>query len=167
MPAKCQNMLVELLLACACLLWITTCDDSGSTSGILIILSASITGSITGSSEASIPTGSYESYSSTVTVSTTSGVLGLGSVSNVGTSMATGNVSSSPTTSNVISSSSQLLLQGSVTTNLNGTDSSNGAATPTSNSAQPTNTTPCNNYLEFCLRQYSNITEVSAHNSPL
>jgi hypothetical protein len=160
-------MLVGLLFACACLLWIATCDTSGSTSGSLIILSASVTGSITGSSEASVPTGSYESYSSTVTASTTSGELGLGSITNVGTPMATGNVSSSPTTTNIISSSSQLLLLGSVTTALNGTDSLNATATSTSTSAQPTNTTPCNNYLEFCLRQYSNITEVSAHNSPL
>lgn len=157
-------MLVELLLACACLVWIATCETSGSTSGSLLILSASITGSITGSSEASVPTGSYVSYSSTITVSTTSGELG--SISNVATSIGTGNVSSFSTT-DVISSSSQLLLQGSVTTTLNGTGSVNATATSTSTSAQPTNTTPCNNYPEFCSRQYSNVTEVSAHNSPL
>jgi len=28
------------------------------------------------------------------------------------------------------------------------------------------NTTPCNNYAEFCSRKYGNITEVAAHNSP-
>lgn len=158
-------MLVELLLTCACLIWIATCDSSGSTSGSLLILSASITGSITGSSEASVPTGSYISYSSTATISTTSGVLG--SISNIATSLGTGNVSS-PSTTNIISSSSQLLLQGSVTTTaLNGTGSINATATSTSTSTQPTNTTPCNNYPEFCARQYSKITEVSAHNSPL
>ncbi|RYN22847.1 putative secreted protein [Alternaria arborescens] len=32
--------------------------------------------------------------------------------------------------------------------------------------ALPSNTQPCNNYLEFCSRKYSNITEVAAHNSP-
>ncbi|EFQ86475.1 hypothetical protein PTT_18252 [Pyrenophora teres f. teres 0-1] len=32
--------------------------------------------------------------------------------------------------------------------------------------ALPSNTQPCNNYLEFCTRKYSNITEVAAHNSP-
>jgi hypothetical protein len=32
--------------------------------------------------------------------------------------------------------------------------------------ALPSNTQPCNNYLEFCDRKYSNITEVAAHNSP-
>ncbi|MCJ1403452.1 hypothetical protein MMC11_006675 [Xylographa trunciseda] len=30
----------------------------------------------------------------------------------------------------------------------------------------PTYTTPCNGYLEFCDRQYSNITFIAAHNSP-
>jgi len=32
--------------------------------------------------------------------------------------------------------------------------------------ALPKNTQPCNNYVEFCDRKYSNITEVAAHNSP-
>lgn len=32
--------------------------------------------------------------------------------------------------------------------------------------AMPSNTQPCNNYVEFCNRKYSNITEVAAHNSP-
>jgi hypothetical protein len=39
-------------------------------------------------------------------------------------------------------------------------------ATGTSTSTQPTNTTPCNGYAEFCNRKYSNITMVAAHNSP-
>lgn len=30
----------------------------------------------------------------------------------------------------------------------------------------PTNTQPCNQYLEFCNRSYGNITHVAAHNSP-
>lgn len=30
----------------------------------------------------------------------------------------------------------------------------------------PSNTQPCNNYVEFCTRRYSNITEIAAHNSP-
>ena len=47
-----------------------------------------------------------------------------------------------------------------------------GSARPTGNSSTtssgpvPTNTTPCNNYPEFCSRKYSNITMVSCHNSP-
>ena len=158
-------MLPSLFLVCSCLLLGASCDTSISSSGSLLILSASFTGSITGSSEATLPTGSYVSYSSTITVSTTSGLLG--SISNVATSIGAGNVSSSSMT-NVISSSSQIVLQGSVTTTaLNATGSINATATSTSTSTQPTNTTPCNNYPEFCARQYSNITEVSAHNSPL
>lgn len=35
----------------------------------------------------------------------------------------------------------------------------------TGSAALPQNTQPCNNYLEFCNRRYSNITEVAAHNS--
>jgi hypothetical protein len=78
-------------------------------------------------------------------------------MSNGATVFGTGNVTS------YISVSSQIILQGSSTTAVNGT---NPTGTSTSTSVQPTNTTPCNNYPEFCSRQYSNITEVSAHNSP-
>lgn len=41
-----------------------------------------------------------------------------------------------------------------------------GSRTSTSTSAKPTNTQPCNGYVEFCKRKYSNITMVAAHNSP-
>jgi hypothetical protein len=144
------------------LLTLVTSVESSSSSDSQIVLTGSVAGPITGSSEATLPTGSYISYSSTITVSTTSGVLG--SMTNIASVIGTGNLSS---TTNVISTSSQILLQGSVTTSINGTGSENTKATSTSTSAQPTNTTPCNNYPEFCLRKYSNITEVSAHNSPL
>jgi hypothetical protein len=52
-------------------------------------------------------------------------------------------------------------------TNLGGAN--NRTLTPTgtqSAPALPSNTQPCNNYIEFCNRKYSNITEVCAHNSP-
>ena len=39
-------------------------------------------------------------------------------------------------------------------------------STTTSEEPRPTNTQPCNNYVELCDRRYSNITEVCAHNSP-
>lgn len=42
----------------------------------------------------------------------------------------------------------------------------NMTATATSTVPQPTNTTPCNNYVELCDRRYSNITNVGCHNSP-
>jgi hypothetical protein len=51
---------------------------------------------------------------------------------------------------------------GRATSTTNPSDSSR----TTTSSARPTNTQPCNNYVEFCDRKYSNITEVAAHNSP-
>lgn len=41
----------------------------------------------------------------------------------------------------------------------------NGNATSTSSASPASNTVPCNNYPQFCNRQYSNITEVCSHNS--
>lgn len=47
------------------------------------------------------------------------------------------------------------------------TDSSNGTASATSTPRpSPTNTQPCNGYVEFCQRRFSNISMVVAHNSP-
>ncbi|KAI4951719.1 hypothetical protein J4E86_007135 [Alternaria arbusti] len=48
------------------------------------------------------------------------------------------------------------------------TESSNGTASSTTKSARPspTNTQPCNGYVEFCQRRFSNISMVVAHNSP-
>lgn len=45
------------------------------------------------------------------------------------------------------------------------TQTSNSTASSTSTGPAPSNTVPCNGYPEFCQRQYSNITEVCAHNS--
>ncbi|OAA46061.1 PLC-like phosphodiesterase, TIM beta/alpha-barrel domain protein [Metarhizium rileyi] len=36
----------------------------------------------------------------------------------------------------------------------------------TTTSSTPKNTQPCNNYVEFCTRKYSNVTNVGCHNSP-
>ncbi|OAA50710.1 PLC-like phosphodiesterase, TIM beta/alpha-barrel domain protein [Cordyceps fumosorosea ARSEF 2679] len=62
----------------------------------------------------------------------------------------------------------QITLTGSNDTT---TATSTTTTTPTSTSngttsATPTNTQPCNNYVEFCTRRYSNISFVAAHNSP-
>ncbi|CAD6505112.1 BgTH12-00608 [Blumeria graminis f. sp. triticale] len=118
------------------------------------------------------PTGRYSSYSSTFTVSssaittepivstitsdlttkaTTIGsttIFGIGTISDNATAL------SEPT-------ETQTLLVGRPST-------SNGTANATSSAAEPaaTNETPCNNYPQFCSRKYSNITEISAHNSP-
>jgi hypothetical protein len=45
----------------------------------------------------------------------------------------------------------------------------NATATTATNTATNTpvvNTRPCNGYAEFCAKKYSNITMVTAHNSP-
>ncbi|KAL6866167.1 hypothetical protein ACO1O0_002272 [Amphichorda felina] len=39
-------------------------------------------------------------------------------------------------------------------------------ATDTTDKPEPTNTQPCNNYVDLCTRKYSNITNVGCHNSP-
>lgn len=92
-------------------------------------------------SNVSIPTGSYITYSSTVTLS--SSVTSAANVSSNGTASST-----SRSNSNVIVGSSR---------------SSTG--TSTGSAAAPSNTTPCNQYAEFCTRKYSNLTQVCAHNS--
>lgn len=38
-------------------------------------------------------------------------------------------------------------------------------ASATDSAPEPVNTIPCNNHPEFCDRKYSNITEVTSHNS--
>jgi hypothetical protein len=65
----------------------------------------------------------------------------------------------------------QSVINGTVTlsSHINSTRTSSASGTArgvgTSTSARPTNTQPCNNYPEFCDRQYGNITEVVAHNA--
>ena len=140
-------MMLPVRRLCFVYIFITTASAQSSDS-LLLLSGSSLTGPITGSSEATSPTGSYASYSSTITASTTS-------ISDGVTVVGTGTVN----VTSYISLSSQIILQGSSTTNATN-------ATQTIISPQPTNKTPCNNYPEFCSRQYSNITEVSAHNSP-
>ena len=151
-------------------------DSSSSSSGSQLILS--------GTSGASVPTGIYLSYSTTITVATSSPIttseivstitsgsstrrttLGSTTIFGLSTTTMVGNATANSTTASS-TTSFQLILQGSArsTSAVNGTG--NSTATSTSSSAQPTNTTPCNNYPEFCSRKYGNITEVSAHNSP-
>ncbi|TVY41485.1 putative secreted protein, partial [Lachnellula cervina] len=146
---------------------------------------------LTGVTEEATPTGDYISYTSTITRPATSAIttseivstitsgsttrtttLGSTTLFGVGTSIITTSNDSTATGSDKStvssSSASQVLLSGlpktSSTTSLNST--TNATSTSTSSSTLPTNTTPCNNYPEFCSRKYGNITEVSAHNSP-
>lgn len=85
----------------------------------------------------------YISYASTITRSATA-------------ALSTGN-----TTTNGTSSSSDI-------TNLVGGTRTlgNSSTTASTTAALPTNTQACNGYVEFCDRQYSNITYVAAHNFP-
>lgn len=139
---------------------------------------------LTGATETT-PTGSYLSYASTITVPTTTSssaistsaivstiisgsstrttTLGTMTIFGIGSVM-TGNSTGSGTSTQT--TDSQVVLSGRphTTTAVNGT--ANSTSTSTSSSAEPTNTTPCNNYPEFCSRPYGNITEVAAHNSP-
>ncbi|KAH0557189.1 hypothetical protein GP486_005016 [Trichoglossum hirsutum] len=71
------------------------------------------------------------------------------------------------TTSTVTGSSSGGNTSGNTSGSTSGSSSSASSATTSSVATPiPTPTQPCNGYLEFCERQYSNITEVCAHNSP-
>ncbi|KAH7084954.1 PLC-like phosphodiesterase [Paraphoma chrysanthemicola] len=51
-------------------------------------------------------------------------------------------------------------------TEIGGSNSTVASTSTRTAPARPSNTQPCNNYVEFCNRKYSNITEVCAHNSP-
>lgn len=129
--------------------------------------SATLSISTTGVSEATLPTGSYVTYSSTITIPS-SELSTFGSITNVASSMGIGNMTSSTIAT---PSESRTVLQGTKSPTIsavNGTviQNATASASSTSSSAQPTNTRPCNNYAEFCNRKYSNITMVSAHNSP-
>jgi hypothetical protein len=95
-----------------------------------------------------VPTGSYQTITSKITLATTSLPTDLGQL--------TENVTDT--------TSSSLTITGSVTTST-GSGSGSGSGTSTSAPA-PTNTRPCNNYPELCIRKYSNITQVGCHNSP-
>jgi hypothetical protein len=117
----------------------------------LTFLSGTKTLSVT---EPGTPTGPYATFTSKITLisptgsTSQSGSLGSGNATSTGESVTfiTGSVTISTTTS----------FAGNFSVS-----SSSTSATP-----EPTNTTPCNNYVEFCNRRYSNITEIAAHNSP-
>lgn len=96
-----------------------------------------------------VATGSvtYESVTTTTTVPTAS-ITAIPTASN-------GNSSETST-----SSDTKSLLVGSQTS------SATESGTATSATPAATNTQPCNGYVEFCDRSYSNITYVTAHNSP-
>ncbi|KAJ0164261.1 putative secreted protein [Colletotrichum tanaceti] len=101
------------------------------------------------------PTGPYATYTSRITL--TNGDLS----TMTGTMTFTGNVTQ--TTTNSVGQS--VVIISGQTSAVTSTVTGNSTQTTTS-AAGPTNTQPCNNYVEFCDRKYSNITEVGCHNSP-
>ncbi|POS87396.1 hypothetical protein EPUL_001110 [Erysiphe pulchra] len=128
---------------------------------------------LTGPAVSTVPTGSYKTYLSTLTVTsspistapvistitddttTRTTIIGTTTIFGIGTN-------AENVTGEAISTETQTLLTGRPSTTANSTENSiSSSPTPT-----PINETPCNNYPEFCSRKYSNITEVSAHNSP-
>lgn len=90
---------------------------------------------------------------------------GSASASASGSGSGSRNATASPTGSSSSSTSSKKQTVTHLVGSAASTSTTNGTASSTSSSATPTNTVPCNGYPEFCSRQYSNITQVCAHNS--
>ncbi|KAI9708093.1 MAG: hypothetical protein M1820_004297 [Bogoriella megaspora] len=131
-------------------------QNSGTTT-----ISGSISGTITGGDVVPTSGVTYASYSRTSTI--TSSLLAADSSSSSGAS----NSDSSGNTASSSSSTARqtLSLLGGASTTLGPANGTSMSSSSTS-SATPTNTQACNNYVEFCSRKYSNITEITAHNSP-
>ncbi|KAG9243044.1 PLC-like phosphodiesterase [Calycina marina] len=169
------------LIPYGCLFFIAANAESSSSSTTskyaLLPLSTGDTFSVTLAEDAT-PTGKYISYASTITITTESSAITTKAIVSTITSKGStftstegsttifgyltinvGNASISSTTS----TPTQTLLAGSSrsSVSVNGTSNSTTSVAP-----ETTNTTPCNNYVEFCNRKYGNITEVSTHNSP-
>ena len=133
-------------------------DDSAESSSSSLALSDAST--ITDPSS-SLPTGSYMVYGTTITLADGD------QLTSTITSNSTGSHTGNGTVHTSTHDSLTLLVGGGGTTTI-GNSSMNATAT-VSATHSPTaviNTRPCNNYVEFCQRSYSNITEVGAHNSP-
>ncbi|GAD96660.1 hypothetical protein NFIA_016020 [Paecilomyces variotii No. 5] len=127
-------------------------------------------------SEVAVPTGPYQTYSSTIILSSTDkdgdATSTTTTASGTGTAAASGTGNSTDDSAHTTTSASLTMLvggHGAGTTTLSGNATATGNSSMTSHTSQtplPTNTRPCNGYPEFCARNYSNITNVAAHNSP-
>ncbi|KAE8556655.1 hypothetical protein TMatcc_004039 [Talaromyces marneffei ATCC 18224] len=95
----------------------------------------------------------YPSVTTTITLSTDSSTIS-GTV--------TRNTTDVTTTTVLVGSQAATILAPNATASINSTTATGTATT----APLPTNTQPCNGYVEFCARNYSNITYVAAHNSP-
>ncbi|KAJ5741676.1 hypothetical protein N7533_011085 [Penicillium manginii] len=140
----------------------TTTDFSSTITGSSTSYNWSDASTITNAS-AQVPTGSYLTYTSVITLDNGDHKTVVSSSLNA-SATATGNQTLLHTST---TDSVTVLVGGGGTTTL-GNNSMNATRTHASTSSTPTetNTTPCNGYSEFCMRNYSNITNVAAHNSP-
>ncbi|KAI1176550.1 PLC-like phosphodiesterase [Nemania sp. FL0916] len=103
-------------------------------------------------SEAATPTGSYRSVTSQKIQETDDP-----------SSILADNSTISAATQTITSKIPTILTGSSKTTT---TIPSSGVTKTFSPTPAPTNTQLCNNYVEFCTRKYSNVTEIACHNSP-
>ncbi|KAJ5297868.1 hypothetical protein N7508_008117 [Penicillium antarcticum] len=145
-------------LLIACLAGLAAAQDSSSTETTNTITDASTVETVT--TPVSMPSGTYEDVSTTITLSDSTVV----TTTHSNATMTSGNQTIVSTTTDSIT----LLTGGGHTTTL-GNNSMNATATTATNTATNTpvvNTRPCNGYAEFCTKKYSNITMVTAHNSP-
>ncbi|KAJ5087974.1 PLC-like phosphodiesterase [Penicillium angulare] len=122
----------------------STASTESSTSGTSGTSDADII-YVTSESSVAVPTGDYITYSTTETIS--SAVLN---------ATATGNSTGNATVTTTSATDVVIV----------GTGSSNSNSTATTSSSTATNTQACNGHVDFCSRKYSNITMVTAHNSP-
>lgn len=141
------NMLLLPLMAAQALAQSTSVVASATSSGIVLQGTRSIT-----FSEGIPVSATYIDYGTTIIYRVTD-TASASNASFTGTASASGNSSSSA----AAEQSSALL----------GTRTMAPAnATGTQSAAQASNTVPCNGFPEFCNRKYSNITMITAHNSP-
>ncbi|EAW22909.1 PI-PLC domain-containing protein [Aspergillus fischeri NRRL 181] len=146
---------LPLLVAAAIPLTLAAQDTSATSTTTATNALFTITGTITDHvSDATLPTGTYLSYTSTLTLSTDSDGKVLSSIA-VTNATAVGN-----STIHTTSTDTMTRLVGNATANATMTASASASASPV------VNTQPCNGHPEFCARKYSNITMVAAHNSP-
>ncbi|OOQ81962.1 hypothetical protein PEBR_40928 [Penicillium brasilianum] len=141
----------------------TTSESTTSNSDSSTSLDLSTASTVTNPTTV-IPSGSYITYSTTITLDNgNSSVL----VSTTAAPNATTTTSGNQTIVTSTSDSLTVLVGSGHTTTLgNGTMNATATASSTSTQTPVVNTRPCNNYAEFCARNYSNITMVAAHNSP-
>lgn len=109
-----------------------------------------------------LPSGTYQDVSTTIMLGESETA-----VTSTGTHNGTITTSSNGTLFTTTTNSLTLLVGGHGTTTIgNNSMNATGTTSATATSSPVVNTQPCNNYVEFCTRKYSNITMVAAHNSP-